>query len=81
MSWHCNRLNSGKMFEYKGNIDKLNKTYTVYSKSENELYYLLVKLGTKDIEILNNDFKKVYKNYLENQFKSSFLLKKYWQTS
>ena len=27
------------------------------------------------------DFKKVYKNYLENQFKSSFLLKKYWQTS
>jgi len=69
------------MFEYKGNIDKLNKTYTVYSKSENELYYLLVKLGTKDIEILNNDFKKVYKNYLENQFKSSFLLKKYWQTS
>jgi predicted GTPase len=29
----------------------------------------------KWLEILNNDFKKAYKNYLENQFKSSFLLK------
>ena len=25
--------------------------------------------------MLNNDFKKAYKNYLENQFKSNFLLK------
>lgn len=57
-----------RIFEYKGIIDKTNKTYTVLSKSENELYYPLFKLGTKDIEILNNDFKKAYKNYLENQF-------------
>jgi len=40
------------------------------------LPYPLFKLGTKDIEILNNEFKKAYKNYLEIQFKSSFLLKK-----
>lgn len=59
-----------RIFEYKGIIDKTNKTYTVYSRSENELYYPLFKLGTKDIEILNNDFKKAYKNYLENQFKA-----------
>lgn len=57
-----------RIFEYKGIIDKINKTYTVYSKSENELFYPLFKLGTKDIEILNNDFKKSYKKYLENQF-------------
>ena len=57
-----------RIFEYKGIIDKTNKTYTVLSRSENELYYPLFKLGTKDIEILNNDFKKAYKNYLENQF-------------
>ena len=57
-----------RIFEYKGIIDKTNKTYTVLSRSENELYYPLFKLGTKDIEIINNDFKKAYKNYLENQF-------------
>ena len=59
-----------RIFEYKGIIDKANKTYTVLSKSENELYYPLFKLGTNDIEILNNDFKKAYKEYLENQFKA-----------
>ena len=57
-----------RIFEYKGILDRINKTYTVYSKSENELYYPQFKLGTKDIKILNNDFKKAYKNYLENQF-------------
>lgn len=59
-----------RIFEYKGILDRINKTYTVYSKSENELYYPLFKLGTRDIEILNIDFKKEYKNYLENQFKA-----------
>ncbi len=39
-------------------------------------FFTLFKLGTKDIELLNNEFKKAYKNYLENQFKSDFLLKK-----
>ena len=68
-----NELN--RIFEYKGIIDKINKTYTVYSIFENELYYSLFKLRTKDIEILNNDFKKSYIECLENQFKSSFLLK------
>ena len=57
-----------RIFEYKGIIDKTNKTYTVLSKSENELFYPLFKLGTKNVEILNNDFKKAYKEYLENQF-------------
>lgn len=59
-----------RIFEYKGIIDKTNKTYTVLSRSENELYYPLFKLGTNDIEILNNDFKKEYKEYLENQLKA-----------
>ena len=31
--------------------------------------------GTNDIEILNNDFKKAYKSYLEKHFKSSFFVK------
>ena len=59
-----------RIFEYKGIIDKNNKTYTIYSKSENELFYPLFKLGTKNVEILNDDFKKAYKEYLENQFKA-----------
>lgn len=59
-----------RIFEYKGIIDKTNKTYTVLSKSENELFYPLFKLGTKDIEILNNDFKNKYINYLKNQLKA-----------
>ena len=59
-----------RIFEYKGIIDKTNKTYTVLSRSENELFYPVFKLGTKDIEILNTDFKKAYKEYLENQFKA-----------
>ena len=59
-----------RIFEYKGIIDKTNNTYTVLSKSENELFYPLFKLGTKNVEILNNDFKKAYKEYLENQFKA-----------
>ena len=59
-----------RIFEYKGIIDKTNKTYTVYSRSENELYYPVFKLGTNDIEILNNDFKNKYINYLNNQLKA-----------
>ncbi|MBR4260982.1 MAG: WYL domain-containing protein [Clostridia bacterium] len=59
-----------RIFEYKGSIDTANKTYTVYSRSENELFYPLFKLGTKYIEILNEDFKKIYINYLESQFKA-----------
>lgn len=39
--------------------------------------YPLFKLGKKNIEVLNNDFNKAYKNYLENQLKSSFFVKKY----
>lgn len=59
-----------RIFEYKGIIDKTNKTYTVLSRSENELYYPLFKLGTNDIEILNKDFKNKYINYLNNQLKA-----------
>ncbi len=59
-----------RIFEYKGIIDKTNKTYTIYSRSENELYYPLFKLGTNDIEILNKDFKNKYINYLKNQLKA-----------
>ena len=56
-----------RLFEYKGIIDKLNKTYTVYSKSENELFFPLFSLGTTDIKILNKEFKLKYMSYLENQ--------------
>ena len=45
-------------------------TKRVLSKSENELFYPLFKLGTKNVEKLNDDFKKAYKEYLENQFKA-----------
>jgi len=56
-----------RLFDYKGAIDEANKTYTVKSLSENELFYPLFSLGTKDIKILNKDFKIKYMNYLKNQ--------------
>ena len=56
-----------RLFDNKGVIDEVNKTYTVKSLSENELFYPLFSLGTKDIKILNKDFKIKYMNYLKNQ--------------
>ena len=47
----------------------------IVSNDQLETIETLFKLGTKDIEILNNDFNKAYKNYLKNQFKFIFLLK------
>jgi hypothetical protein len=37
----------------------------------------LFKLGTKDIEILNNDFKKRIEELFRKKLKSSFFIKKY----
>lgn len=56
-----------RLFEYKGIIDKDKKTYTVLSKSENELFYPLFSLGTTHIKILNKEFKEKYYNYLNGQ--------------
>lgn len=56
-----------RLFNYKGKIDKDNKTYTVISKSENELFYPLFSLGSTKIKILNNNFKEKYIKYLEKQ--------------
>ena len=56
-----------RLFDYKGTVNEEEKTYTVFSKSENELFYPLFSLGTKDIEILDEKIKKKYINYLENQ--------------
>ena len=60
-----------RLFEYKGIIDKNNKTYTVLSKSENELFYPLFSLGTTHIKILNEEFKIKYKNYLQKQLENN----------
>lgn len=57
----------GRLFEYKGIVDKNKKTYTVLSKSENELFYPLFSLGTTHIKILNKEFKDKYINYLNGQ--------------
>lgn len=59
-----------RVFEYKGIVDKDNKTYTIKSNSENELYYPLFQLGTKNIKINNKEFKTKYIRYLENQLKA-----------
>ncbi len=56
-----------RIFEYKGIVDKKNKTYTVVSKSKNELYYPVFKLGTTNIEIVNDEFKNEYIKYLKDQ--------------
>lgn len=56
-----------RLFDYKGKVNEEDKTYTVFSKSENELFYPLFSLGTKDIEIIDEELKKKYINYLENQ--------------
>ena len=56
-----------RLFNYKGKIDEQNKTYTVSSNSENELYYPLFQLGTTNIKIVNEEFKNEYINYLEKQ--------------
>ena len=59
-----------RIFNYKGTVDEIIKTYTVTSNSENELYYPLFQLGTTHVKILNEEFKIKYIKYLENQLKA-----------
>ncbi len=59
-----------RIFEYKGIVDRINRTYTVYSRSENELYYPVFKLGTTNIKILNEEFKRGYIEYLNKQLEA-----------
>ena len=56
-----------RLFEHKGVVDIKNKTYTIKSNSENELFYPLFQLGLSNIKIKNKDFKEKYIKYLETQ--------------
>lgn len=59
-----------KYFEGKGekNIEEL--TYVVKSRSENELFYPLFRIGTKGYTFLDESFKENYVRYLFNQIRS-----------
>lgn len=59
-----------KYFEGKGIKNYEDLTYIVTSYSENELYYPLFRISTKDYEFVDDDFKERYLKYLENQIKS-----------
>lgn len=56
-----------KYFENKGSFT--GKIFEISSTSENELFYPLFRISTKDYEILNDDFKRKYIQYLENYLK------------
>lgn len=58
-----------RVFEYKGVIDTNKKTYTVKSRSMNELFYPLFSLGKK-IKIETEEVKNEYINYLNKQLKA-----------
>lgn len=58
-----------RVFEYKGIIDKDHNTYTVKSRSMNELFYPIFSLGSKvkiETEAVKNEFIK----YLNSQLKA-----------
>ena len=57
-------------YEGKGTKDLNGMIYTVLSNSENELFYPLFRISTKDYEFLDSVFKNKYLAYLENQIKS-----------
>lgn len=74
LSVKCNDLETllkfDKYYEGKGKMDKEKLIYTVIGNSKNELYYPLFRISTKSYEFLDDDFKKKYIKYLENQIKS-----------
>ncbi len=63
-------LTFDKYFEGKGNKNLEELTYIVTGNSENELYYPLFRISTKQYEFLDEEFKNKYLNYLKNQIRS-----------
>ena len=59
-----------RYFEGKGKIDEQELTFVVSCDSENELYYPLFRISTKQYEFLDEEFKKKYLDYLKAQIKS-----------
>lgn len=58
-----------RVFEYKGIINKEKKTYTVKSRSMNELFYPIFSLGSK-VKIETKAVKNEYIKYLNGQLKA-----------
>ena len=54
-----------RYFEFKGTLDKENKIYTVKTKNNAEPFYIIFALHNK-VEIINDDVKRHYINYLKN---------------
>ena len=54
-----------RYFEGKGTMDEENLIYEVVGNSENELYYPLFRISTKDYVFLDEGFRKKYIHYLE----------------
>lgn len=63
-------LTFDKYFEGKGTKDSEELTYTVVGSSENELYYPLFRISTKCYKFLDEEFKRKYIIYLNNQIRS-----------
>lgn len=59
-----------RYFEGKGTMDEENLTYEVVGNSENELYYPLFRISTKDYHFIDEQFKDAYVAYLEKQIRS-----------
>lgn len=59
-----------RYFEGRGTMDEDNLIYEVVGNSENELYYPLFRISTKDYVFLDGKFKENYLRYLEHQIKS-----------
>ena len=59
-----------KYFENKGITDKNNLTFTIKTRDMHQLFYPLFRIGTKNYEILDEDIKREYINYLYGQIKS-----------
>lgn len=53
-----------RYFEGKGTMDEENLTYEVVGNSENELYYPLFRISTKDYSFSDTGFKESFVNYL-----------------
>ena len=45
-------------------MDEDNLTYEVVGNSENELYYPLFRISTKDYEFIDEDFRKGFVSFL-----------------
>ena len=63
-------LKFDKYYEGKGVKDYKNMFYTVVGNSENELYYPLFRMSTKDYKFLDESFENNYIKYLEHHIRS-----------